>query len=128
MKPSDQAPHVEIRYKVQGHHIIDSEKRIQNGNPIYIREILDSGSHEFKSSEISFKDRLDIVGSLGLKVLIHVLDECFKSGNKEYDAANEAILALGELLNSTYPALKFNPVVDDSKSSLSLQLVNPIYP
>ncbi len=128
MKSSNQTSHVEIRYKIQGYHIIDTEKRIQNGDPIYIRAILDSSSHEFKSSAISFKERLDIVGSLGLKVLTGVLDECFKFGNKEYNAANEAVLSLGDLLNGAYPALKFNPVVDESLSNLSLHLVGPIYP
>ena len=126
MEKSDQAPNVEVRYKIQGYNIIDTEKRIQNGNPIYIRAILDSSSHEFKSSEISFKDRLDIVGNLGLKVLIRVLDECFKSGNKEYNAPNEAVLALGDLLNMAYPALKFNPIADDSQSNLTLQLAKPV--
>ena len=84
MKTPDMKTVNDSRYEIQGDKIIDTKKEIKDGKPIYIREILDSGSHEFKSSPISFKDRLDIVGNLGLKALIPVLVECFKSGNNEF--------------------------------------------
>lgn len=113
------------RYEIQGDKIIDTEKEIKNGEPIYIREVLDSGSQEFKSSAISKKDRLDIVGSLGLNALIPVLDECFKNGNKGYNVLNEIEWALYDLLNGAYPALSFILVENDSKTKRSVQLVIP---
>ena len=92
---------------------------------IYIREILDSGSSEYKSSTISKKDRLDIVGNLGLNALIPVLDKCFKNGNKEYNVLNEIEWALYDMLNVVYPALSFILVENDSKTRRSVQLVIP---
>lgn len=113
---------IESRYKIQDCHIIDTQKEINAGKPIYIRDILDSGSHEFNSSKISAKDRLDIVGQLGLETLITVLEECFKNGNKNYNASHEALFALSNLLNATYPQLTFFPM-EDSDSKLTVQLL-----
>lgn len=125
MKQSDKSNVPQSRYKIQGLHIIDTKKEIKNGEQIYIREILDSGSQEFKSSAISKKDRLDIIGSLGLDALIPALDECFKNGNKGYDVSNEIEWSLYDLLNGAYPALSFILVENDSKTRRSLQLVIP---
>ncbi|MDO9213545.1 MAG: hypothetical protein Q7U23_06895 [Methylococcales bacterium] len=113
---------IESRYKIQDNHIIDTKKEINAGKPIYIRDILDSGSNEFSSSKISAKDRLDIVGQMGLKTLIPVLEECFKNGNKNYNASHEALFALSRLLNNTYPQLTFYPM-EDSNSKLTVQLL-----
>jgi hypothetical protein len=113
---------IESRYKIQGDHIIDTKKEINAGKPIYIRDILDSGSNEFSSSKISAKDRLDIVGQMGLKTLIPVLEGCFKNGNKNYNASHEALFALSRLLNNTYPQLTFYPM-EDSNSKLTVQLL-----
>jgi hypothetical protein len=113
---------IESRYKIQDCHIIDTQKEINSGKPIYIRKILDVYSSEFRSCEISAKDRLDIVGQLGLKTLIPVLEECFKNGNKNYNASREALCSLSHLLNATYPQLTFLPM-DDSNSKLTVQLL-----
>lgn len=113
---------INSRYKIQDCHIIDTQKEINAGKPIYIRDILDSASDEFKSSKISAKDRLDIVGQLGLKTLIPVLDECFRDNSKNYNALHEALFALSRLLNKTYPQLTFYPM-EDSNSKLTVQLL-----
>jgi hypothetical protein len=113
---------INSRYKIEDCHIIDTQKEINAGKPIYIRDILDSGSNEFSISKISAKDRLDIVGQLGLKTLIPVLEECFKSGNKNYNASREALFALSRLLNKTYPQLTFYPM-EDSHLKLTVQLL-----
>lgn len=63
----------ECRYKVEDFQIIDTQKEVNNGRPIYIREILDSPSAEFKFSSITAKERLDIIGQLGLDSLERVL-------------------------------------------------------
>jgi len=122
MSESDKTPLNESRYKIQDCHIIDTQKEINAGKPIYIRDILDSGSNEFSSSKISAKDRLDIVGQLGLETLIPVLEECFKNGNKNYNASHEALFALSRLLNKTYPQLTFYPM-ENSDSKLTVQLL-----
>ncbi len=113
---------INSRYKIEDCHIIDTQKEINAGKPIYIRKILDVYSSEFRSCEIIAKDRLDIVGQLGLKTLIPVLDECFKSGNKNYNASREALFALSRLLNKTYPKLTFYPM-EDSHLKLTVQLL-----
>ena len=125
MKKPDMKTVNDSRYEIQGDKIIDTQKEIMDGKPIYIREVLDSGSHEFKSSTISKKDRLNIVGSLGLNVLIPVLDECFKNGNKGYNVLNEIEWTLYDLLNGAYPALSFILLENGSKTRRSVQLVIP---
>ena len=114
------------RYKIQGSHIIDNHQEIKNGNPIYIREILDSASSEYKSSTISKKDRLDIIGNIGLDLLIPILDECFK--NKEgcnYNAENEVAFVLMDILKGEFPKLDFCLVENNSKLELVLQIAPP---
>lgn len=126
MKKSDTAHGIECRYKIQGCDIIDTEKQIHDGKAIYIRELLDSSSHEFNSSKINAKDRLDIVGNLGLKILVPVLEECFKmKGYENEKAFNSAIFALGDLLRAAYPELTFIPLENEAKSKLVLQLIYP---
>ena len=120
---SDKSPDQESRYMIQGRHVIDTEKVIKSGNPIYIREILDSGSGEYSSSAISNKDRLDIVGNLGLEKLTLVLDECYKSKEGcNYNASNDAIRSMCFILNGSYPGLNFRLAENDSKTKLVVQL------
>ena len=129
MSNSNKSKATECRYVIQDRHVIDTKKEIKSGNPIYIREILDSGSSEFQRSAISKKDRLDIVGTLGLDSLIPVLDECFRSKEGcDYNATKEAVFALHSLLNGAYPALGFLLVENDSKTRLVLQNKTSIAP
>lgn len=113
---------INSRYKIKDCHIIDTQKQINAGQPVYIRDILDSSSHEFSTSKISAKDRLDIIGQLGLETLITVLEKYFKNSNKHYNASDEALFALSSLLNSTYPQLTFFPM-EDADSELTVQLL-----
>ena len=125
MKTSDKSNTNKCRYKIQGHHIVDTNKEIRNGDPIYISEILDSSSSEFRSSSISAKDRLDIVGSLGLGLLAPVMGECLESkGYCASKAPHTVIYSLMYLLNDAYQELGFCLVENDSRSKLILQLLS----
>jgi len=109
------------RYETNELYVTDTNKVINDGRPIYIREILDSSSTEFQNSKVSKEDRLNIIGSLGLKVLKPMLDECFK--HKEgYSASNEMVFAIQALLSASFPQLNFLVVEDESKTGLSLKL------
>ena len=88
METTDTKEPTQCRYQIEGRHIVDTKNEIMNGKPIYIRQLLDSECGEYQSCKITDKERLDIIGALGLKTLIPVLDECFKSGNKGYNTEN----------------------------------------
>jgi|GEM_PF-6664272 len=79
------------RYEiVEKYKIIDTLKEVNEGRPIYIREILDSGCAEYNFSSLSREQRVDIIEQLGLDNLTKMLAKCFKENHKEYDATNEA--------------------------------------
>lgn len=76
------------RYLINDLMIVDEE-----ANPvksIYIREILDYASYEFKQSKLSKQQKIDIIDALGLDTLTNVLHECFKNKGSSYNATNEA--------------------------------------
>jgi len=80
------------RYSIREFMIVDSES-----NPvprIYIRELLDAPSDEFRRSKLSVVQKLEIIESLGLEVLIGVLEDLYRIGGKNYDAREEALYAL----------------------------------
>jgi|LakMenEpi05May12_1017382.scaffolds.fasta_scaffold26821_1 hypothetical protein len=125
MKIPDKSKVKKIRYKIQRLHIIDTKKEILNGEPIYIREILDSSSHEYKSSSISALDRLDIIGNLGLEKLTPLMKKCLKSkGYPEREAEKEVFFSLKLILDNAYPKLGVQFVENDSKTMLTLQLLS----
>lgn len=79
------------RYHIEGFYVIDS-KRPQTR--IYIRDVIDVGSHEYSSSKLSAQEKLDIISGLGVVVLTEVLDACYRSSGKLYDASNNVDLAV----------------------------------
>jgi hypothetical protein len=124
MKTSDKTSTNESRYKIQGRQIFDEKKEIQNGKPVDIRELLDSSSHQYGTCQISSRERLDMIGSLGLRTLIPILEECFKSGNMDYNAENEATSTIYFLLCGVYPGLHPKLVENQSKTKPIIQLIN----
>jgi len=124
MKPSDKSPINESRYKIQGRQIFDTKMEIQHGKPVDIRELLDSACAQFKSCQVSYKDRLDMIGSLGLKTLIPILEKCYKSGNMDYNAENDATFTIYFLLCGVYPGLHPKLVENQSNTKPIIQLIN----
>jgi hypothetical protein len=116
----------ECRYKVEDFQIIDTQKEVNNGRPIYIREILDSPSAEFKFSTITAKERLDIIGQLGLDCLVDLLAETFRVNHHEYKAEKEAFFSVLDILTKAYPRMGFHARQSITKDSpeykLTLQL------
>lgn len=85
----------ENRYSINDFTILDKKE-----NPvksIYIREILDSSSAEFKFSKLSAHQKIDIIDTLGFEALTDVLRDCFKSNGKNYIASMEAHSAYEEI-------------------------------
>ena len=85
----------ENRYSINDFTILDMKE-----NPvksIYIREILDFSSAEFKFSKLSAHQKIDIIDSLGFEALTDVLRDCFKSNGKNYIASMEAHAAYKEI-------------------------------
>ncbi|ABA57871.1 hypothetical protein Noc_1377 [Nitrosococcus oceani ATCC 19707] len=74
-------PKNNYRYYVQDLHIIDSESTPPR--QVYIREILDSTSAEFRMCKLSAEERLNIIAELGLDHLTRILHECYKSKGVE---------------------------------------------
>lgn len=107
------------RYSISGLKIIDAEA--DPVSEIYIREILDMPSAEFRKSWLNERQRMDIIQALGLEALTKVLDECYRQGGKNYDAAQEAeftVLMLNKILERQAPppaaaevSLEAQPVV-----------------
>jgi hypothetical protein len=85
----------ENRYSINDFTILDKKE-----NPvksIYIREILDSSSAEFKFSKLSAQQKIDIIDTVGLETLTDVLREYFKSKGASCIASIEAHSAYEEL-------------------------------
>jgi len=86
---------IENRYSIKDFTILD-----KNANPIksiYIREILDFSSDEYKYSKLNAHQKIDIIDTLGFETLTDVLRECFKSKGTSYIASIEAHSAYQEL-------------------------------
>ncbi len=83
-------PPCKARYHIDDVHIIDKES--EPLKRIHIREIMDLGSHEFSSSQLSAQQKLEIIAALGLDSLTQALDRCYKSkgGGPDYNAARDA--------------------------------------
>ena len=124
METTDTKELTQCRYQIEGLYIVDTKNKILNGKPIHIRKLLDSECGEYQSCKITDNERLDIIGSLGLKTLIPVLDECFKSGNKGYNTENVVTFTVYFLMVSVYPGLHCRLVENDSKTKLLIQLMN----
>ena len=80
----------DCRYKVTDFNVIDTQKEVNNGREVYIREILDSACAEYQRSILSEQERLDIITQLGLDNLTALLAECFRVNNKKYNARQVA--------------------------------------
>ena len=103
-----------LRFEIDGQHIIDKHKVINDGKAIYIRELLDSLSHEFNKSVLSKEDRLIIIGSIGMNVLTQLLRDCFnKKEGCDHDASKEALFTLHTLLKLPYPTLTYVQLEND---------------
>lgn len=92
------------RYSIDGWKIIDDES--DPVPEIYIRELLDMPSDEYRKSCLDERQRMDIIQALGLEVLIKLLDDCFRQSGKPYDAAQEAeftVLMLNKILERQAP-------------------------
>ena len=104
----------DIRFEIDGQNIIDKHKVINDGKAIYIREVLDSLSHEFNKSVLNKEDRLIIIGSIGMNVLTQLLRDCFnKKEGCDYDAYKEALFTLHSLLKMPYPTLTYVQLEND---------------
>lgn len=87
------------RYSIRGWMIVDAES--DPVPEIYIRELLDMPSAEFRRSWLDEQQRMEIIHALGLETLIKVLDDCYRQGGKNYNAAQEAeltVLMLNKIL------------------------------
>lgn len=80
------------RYKIDRFHIVDMDN--PQAKSIYIRELLDVGSHEYQTSKLTPSEKLNIITELGKKQLTKVLSSCYKSNNKPYNASDDVELAL----------------------------------
>lgn len=92
---------------------------------IYIRELLDLPSNEFKTSKISPKQKMEVIQELGLEALTSVLKECFLQAGKNYDAAQEAELAMNVLtraLEREPKPVKIESLSADEQSAVKLML------
>jgi len=69
------------RFSIEHWHVVDSESTPPK--KYYIREILDSGSHEHTSSKLDSHQRRSMISELGLDTLTAVLDDCFRGTGKE---------------------------------------------
>ena len=90
MSQSNKFAYNKNRYRIDGFHIVDSSTPPRK---FYIREILDSGSAEYSSSKLTPQQKLEIISELGLKSLTAVLEACYRSSNKTYNATDDAQLA-----------------------------------
>jgi hypothetical protein len=82
-------------YRIEGLHVVAGELE----EPVYIRDLLDVGSCEFSSCEISGEKRLEIISELDLESLTATLAECFLMKGYDPDrAAFKTMLALQSLL------------------------------
>lgn len=86
-------------YYIKDWHIFDV-LGVDFPNGLYIREILDTSSYEYMVSELSPKEKLSIILDLGLNQLIKVLDDCYSSNHKPYNAFDEGNLAYKELMKT----------------------------
>lgn len=76
------------RFSIEDFMVIDA-----NSDPVekvYIREILDYPSSEFRSSKLSAQNKIEIINALGLETLTMVLEKCFQQNGKAYNAEKEA--------------------------------------
>ncbi|MDD2721151.1 MAG: hypothetical protein PHH47_07585 [Gallionella sp.] len=92
------------RYTISGLMILDSESAPVR--EIYIRELLDMPSAEFRRSSLSAGQKMDVIQAVGLDALTQVLQECFRQGGKNYNAAQEAeftVLMLNRTLERQAP-------------------------
>ena len=109
------------RFSIDDWHIVDSE--CTPSKKYYIREILDTVSHEHTSSKLNNQQRRDMITELGFDTLTAVLDDCFRGTRKNPDEYNATKCARLEMFllnteldrNSTVtPELADNlPVVMD---------------
>jgi len=86
-------------YRIKDWHIFDVEG-VDFPDGLYIREILDTSSYEYFISELTPKQKLSIILELGLDQLIKVLEDCYSSNNKPFNALDEGNLAYAELMKS----------------------------
>lgn len=63
-----------------------------DGESYYIREILDLGSDEYRTSKLTSEHRYRIIQALGLDQLTYVLGQAFRANNKPYSAERTAKL------------------------------------
>lgn len=76
------------RFSIDELMIVDAER-----NPVqmvYIRELLDSSSSEYKRSKLNRQQIIDIINALGIDALTEVLAECFRRKGADYNAEHEA--------------------------------------
>lgn len=82
---------VKKRFSIDELMILDAE--CDPVPKVYIRELLDSESSEFKASRLSVAQKLEIINALGLETLTQVLAKCFLQKGAGYNAADEARFA-----------------------------------
>jgi len=81
-------------YRIKDWTIYDNNPENIQGyrNGYYIREILDGPSWEYKTSELSAKEKYEIILDLGLDNLKEILKEVFQESNRPYDADRVAVM------------------------------------
>lgn len=79
-----------VKYFIKDWYIFKLDSS-DNSTGVYIREIIDSGCHEYATSKISDEERYDIISDLTLDLLINVLGDCYSNNNKPYNAESEAL-------------------------------------
>ncbi|MDD2776815.1 MAG: hypothetical protein PHU06_12745 [Gallionella sp.] len=79
------------RYHIDGFHIIDTEN--PQAKPIYIRDFLDIGSHEYQKSKLTASEKLNIITELGKKHLTKVWAGHSTNTDKPDKARKDVIFA-----------------------------------
>ena len=119
MNNFNEVPTIENRYEIQDLHIFDTK----NGKSIYIREILDFGSHEFNSSDLTAEKRLDIIANVGLNSLTNVLTEYYKIRGYSDTALFDGYFVLRTVLTQIYPNFRFHlELPSDENPNFALRL------
>lgn len=85
------------RYFIKDWYIFDVENK-ENKKGVYIRDVVDSCSYEYKKSTMTNKEKYEIIKQIGVDELIKSLDDCYHTNHKPYDARED--------VNLTYTFLK----------------------
>lgn len=110
-------PEIEIlpSYSIDGGHIYENGVRRTTNNGIYLREVIDLYSHEFKTSKISNKKRLELIMFFGFDKMAAELKKIFDKKGVREETRLTVLLAFQYLMEAVYPAVEVKLNCDDSE-------------